>query len=61
MEKCKYGKTCMMEKTIKIDEVDWKQLYKQKLDLGLDRIADVIKQNITFSERFNNENEFRKF
>lgn len=48
-------------KTVKIDENDWSKLQRQKLDLKLNRIADVIKENITFSERFNNEKEFTQW
>lgn len=43
-----------MEKNIKIDEETWKELAKQKIDKGYLKIADVVKDNLETSKKFNN-------
>jgi len=48
-------------KTIKVDEIIWEELLKQKLDNRLNKISDVINNNLKFHKKFNNEEEFRKW
>ncbi len=56
VEKCKSSM-----KTIKVDEIIWEELLKEKLNNRMNKIADVINDNLKLSKKFNNEEEFRRW
>lgn len=45
----------METKNIKIDKESWEELSHEKIDLGLEKIADVIQQNLKIIKKFGNE------
>lgn len=51
----------ILNKNVKVDNETWRELAKKKIDLNLNKIADVIKNSMFLIHKFTDEKRFREW